>query len=135
MNKMLDVEQGIKTDTEMESEEAPAEQAIELVEDMRNASNPQYCVEYAQEIFVHLIRTESKLAPSGNYMDTVPFPTPDESLGVILARCLCMSCSCSMSTSRLSAKDFLWVISSTELSTSSNSSANKSARSALTWAR
>ena len=116
MNKMLDVESAreavrpvltLTTDTEMESEEVPAEQAIELVEDMRNASNPQYCVEYVQEIFVHLIRTESKLAPSGNYMDTVQLPAPDESVGVILARCLCMSCSCSMSTARLSAKSFL----------------------------
>ena len=49
----------------------PAEQAMELEQDAMHASNPQYCIEYVQEIFEHLTTTEGKLMPRSSYMDTV----------------------------------------------------------------
>ena len=54
-----------------EPEDAPAEQHMEFEQDIRHANNAQYCVEYVQEIFEHLIATENKLLPSNKYMETV----------------------------------------------------------------
>jgi hypothetical protein len=56
---------------ESEPEDMPAEQAMELEQDAMHASNPQYCIEYVQEIFEHLTTTEGKLMPRSSYMDTV----------------------------------------------------------------
>ena len=70
---------------ESESEDTPAEQAMELEQDAMHASNPQYCVEYVHEIFEHLTTTEGKLMPRSSYMDTVscmPFRHPTLCLAV-----------------------------------------------------
>lgn len=48
---------------------APAR--ILFAQDCLNANNTQFCVEYAHEIFDHLLNTEQKMMPASDYMERV----------------------------------------------------------------
>ncbi len=56
-------------------EDVPAEQAVPFEPDALHANNPQYCTDYVNEIFQHLIATEEKLLPSSSYMESVSCPS------------------------------------------------------------
>ena len=51
--------------------EASTQDTCCFEEDKQHVNDPQYCIEYVDEIFSHLLNTEHKHLPSPDYMDTV----------------------------------------------------------------
>jgi len=54
-----------------QQQQQPAPSRILFAQDCLNANNTQFCVEYAHEIFDHLLATEHKMMPASDYMDRV----------------------------------------------------------------
>jgi cyclin A len=53
-------------------------------QDRAHANDPQFCVEYVDEIFEHLLATEDKLRPTASYMDTVQHDINPTMRGILI---------------------------------------------------
>jgi hypothetical protein len=57
--------------SQQQQQQQPAPSRILFAQDCLNANNTQFCVEYAHEIFDHLLATEHKMMPASDYMERV----------------------------------------------------------------
>mmetsp|Transcript_1441 Transcript_1441/g.3196 ORF Transcript_1441/g.3196 Transcript_1441/m.3196 type:complete len:402 (-) Transcript_1441:73-1278(-) len=82
-NAVKGISQRLSDRLEVQSE--PEEGPSGLFEqDRMHADDPQFCVEYVDEIFEHLLATEERLQPTPTYMDTVQHDINPTMRGILI---------------------------------------------------